>query len=173
MATLFDLTDQAQSILFDLERLDDMEPDEQTALKQTLVVELTAVEAQLAQKVDGYVYAYDELTARANARKEEAKKLTELARGDTNRADNLKEVAKMAAAFLARKKLVGNTREIVVSSGGFAVDVVDDKLVPHQFQRLIPATFVVEKKLISDHIKATGEVPAGVETREVIRVRFK
>jgi len=173
MPTLFDLTDEAQKILFDLERLDGMEPEEQAKLRETLAVELTAVEVQLAEKVDGYVYAYDELIARAKAQKDEARKLQGMARVADNQANHLKEVAKMAAALLDRKKLKGNTREIVVSSGGFAVKVMDGNAVPQQFQREIPATWVVEKKLISDHIKATGEVPAGVETREVIRVRFK
>lgn len=174
MTTLFDLTAQAERLLYNLEKLDGLGPPyERQAAKEVLSLELGKAEQELAEKVDGYVYVYDELMGRAALQKEEAQKLMKLARANLNRAQALKDIARMACEFLERKKLKGKTREIIVSSGGFKVIITDEDAVPPQFQELVPASYVVRKKLITDHIKATGEVPAGVETEAVVRVRFK
>lgn len=170
MPSLFDMADRIGHLEHLLDRLE-VEDDEQAGkeLEAYLVLE----EEDLAGKIDNYVWAYQEQMALADARKAEAKRLQDGARWAQNRADQLKRRAIIVSEILGRNKLTGQTREIIVSSGGFSVSVLDEDGLGLEFKELIPAQLVVRKKLISDHIKATGEVPEGVETREIKRVRFK
>ena len=45
--------------------------------------------------------------------------------------------------------------------------------VGQEFKRLVPARWQVEKKALTEYIKQTGDLPDGVETRSIMRVRFK
>ncbi len=178
MATLLDLSADMRFVMVQLERVEEAQADparveEVEETRKFLVAQLADGGVKMAEKVDGYVCIYRELEALAEARKAEAKHLLELARSAENRAAWLRERVIEAARILDVMKLVGKTRTITISQGAPAYEVKDEMLVPGEYKVEIPATWRIDKRLIAEHVKETGEVPAGIMAREVVRVVFR
>lgn len=172
MTSIFEITGDVQALESLIERLEEEEaPDEERLAR--LAAFLSLKEKLLADKVDGYVSFYRHLEARAKARKEEAKHLSELARHDQNRMERLKEAVKFVSESLDQPKLEGKTRSITVSTSKRpAIDITDEEAVPMEFKEEVPAYYKAIRADITNYIQATGEIPPGVETRKVVSVRF-
>jgi hypothetical protein len=89
MSTLFEIGDDAAALDALLEEIggDVSDPEAAAAIDEWL----QETEGALETKLDGYAALIGERAAKAKARKEEAKRLTELARMDENMAARLKE----------------------------------------------------------------------------------
>jgi len=132
------------------------------------------VETLLAEKVDGYVSFYRHLEATAKAIREEEKHLAKLRQAHENRMKRLKEAVKFVAERLGRSKLEGKIRTVTISTSKRpAIDIVDEEAVPQQFKELVPASWRILRANIANHVTDTGEIPPGVETRQVITVKFR
>ena len=83
--SLFEIADELRALEGQLTETDD--PQEQDKIIQQFL----AVEgSELATKLDNYAELINELEAIAKARKEQAKKLTDLAKANENKADRLR-----------------------------------------------------------------------------------
>lgn len=172
MPSMFQITDDVKMLSDLLAQLEDEEWTDSDVIAE-LSNFLVEAEDLLADKVDGYVSFYRNLQARAKARREEARHMTGLAQADERRMDRLKVAVRMATDLLERAKLKGHTRSITVSQTKRpAVDITDTDALPDDFKEQV-VSWRVDKKAIAKHIMSTGEIPAGVETRRVIRVSFR
>jgi hypothetical protein len=64
--------------------------------------------------------------------------------------------------------------KVAVQTNPMSINILDANLVPVQFRKEIPATFTIDKKSVADSVKATGEIPAGVEvvtTKKSLRIK--
>ena len=173
MSNIFEITADVQTLEALIERLKEQEIPDQERLTN-LVAFLMHKEKLLADKVDGYVSVARSLEARAKARREEARHLSDLARYDENDMERLKEAVKFVSQSLGQPKLMGKTRSITVSTSSRpAIEITDEGAVPMEFKEEVPAYYKVLKADIAQHIVATGEIPPGVETRRVITVTFR
>jgi len=166
MTTLFEITGEIEAIMAILESEDDEWTQEQLANF------LEKQEEGLAAKIDGYVHVHRELGARAKAQREEASHLTKMARACENQQERLKEAIKFVSGRLGRNKFEGKSRKITVSSGGVAIEVVDEGLVPDDFKQEV-LQIKVDKKGLRDCFVETGEILPGIEIRPIVRVMFR
>jgi hypothetical protein len=170
--SIFEITADVQALTALIERLEEQEAPDQERLTN-LVAFLMHKEKLLAEKVDGYCSVYRGLEARAKARREEARHLSDLARYDENDIERLKEAVKFVSQSLGQPKLEGKTRSITISTSKRpAIEITDEGAVPMEFKEEVPAYYKVLRANIAEHILQTGEIPAGVETKQVISVRF-
>lgn len=177
--SIFEITADVKALGALIERLDGSPDGEVTQIgREERLAELAAFlihkERLLAEKVDGYVSFYRNLEATAKAIREEEKHLADLRRAKENKMERLKEAVKFVSERLDQPKLEGKTRSITVSTSKRpAIEITDEEAVPIEFKEEVPAYFKVLKSDIARYIQATGETPAGVETRKVVSVRFK
>lgn len=172
MTSIFQRTEDIKALEALIARLEEEEVADQERLAE-LSAFLIHKERLLAEKVDGYVSFYRHLEARKKARREEARHLSELARQDDAKMGRLKEAVKFVSERLGQPKLEGKTRAITVSTSKRpAVDILDQEAIPEEFKEQV-ISWMVDKKAITEHVMATGEIPPGVETRKVVSVRFR
>lgn len=171
MTTIFQITADIQELEIRMDRLEAEEvPDEERA--HQLAAFLIWKEKLLAEKVDAYCSFYRHLEAVAKARREEARHLAELAQYTEKDMERLKQAVQFVAKQLNQSKLEGKTRSITVSTSSRpAVDILSEADIPAEFKEQI-ISWRIDKKAIAEHILATGEIPAGIETKPVISVRF-
>jgi hypothetical protein len=170
--SIFQITDDVTALNALLDRLEEEEIEDEAAIDE-LSEFLASSEELLRQKIDGYVGYYRHLQARAKARREEAKHITQLARYDEKRMDRLKEAVKMASKQLGRPKLEGHTRSVSVSQRERpTVDITDMDALPEEFKAR-EVSWKADKKAIIDHMMTTGELIDGTEVRQIISVRFR
>lgn len=146
------------------------EPDQKRIARLTAF--LIDEERLLADKVDGYTIVYRSLEAIAQARREEAKHLTELARYAEKDMERLKEAVKFVSDSLGQPRLEGKTRTITISSGGYAIEIVNEQEIPVEFKEEV-VTIKIDKNAIRDQFVKTGEIVAGTEPRPITRVLFR
>lgn len=175
MPSIFQITSDITELETLLDRLDEDSERTDEDTEDELVAYLAESEEQLRDKIDGYVSFYRHLEARAKARKDEAKHITDLARGDEKHMDRLKAAVRLASEKLERPKLEGHTRSITVSqSKKPAIEILDVPSIPDEFkEEIITISWKVDKVAIAAHIMGTGEVPDGVNIRKVVSVRFR
>ena len=77
----------------------------------------------------------DELTARATARKEKAKALTELARKDESMVENAKKYLIAVMQATGQDKMVIGELAVTVSKGRESVEITDESLIPDKYKR--------------------------------------
>ena len=172
MTSIYEITADIQALEELLAREEQAEETDQERMAR-LSAFLIHQEKLLADKVDGYVKVYRDREAVANARREEAKHLTELARYAENDMERLKKAVQFVSKQLNQSKLEGKTRSITVSTSSRpAVEIISEQDIPEDFKEQV-VSWKIDKKAITEHILATGEIPAGVETRQVISVMFR
>ena len=92
MSTLYELSDQFQSICNILESLEDEQiPVELQREVELILQQKDETQAQLYQKIDNYISLIKHLEMFAEMREKEAKRMAELARRDRNKVDFLKK----------------------------------------------------------------------------------
>jgi hypothetical protein len=172
VTSIYEITADIQELEELLAREEQAEESDQERIAR-LSAFLTHKERLLADKVDAYVKVYRDLEAVADARREEAKHLAELARYAENDMERLKQAVRFVAQHLDQSKLEGKTRSITVSASKRpALDILSEEDIPTEFKEQI-VSWRIDKKAITEHIVATGEIPPGVETRPVITVTFR
>jgi hypothetical protein len=170
MATLYELTTQMTDLEDAIASLDEVEHEEAIA---TLSGWLTLAGGELADKIDAYVALARDCKVTAEARRQEAKHLVEMAKADENLVSRLKDAAKYAAQVLDTTKLKGHKRTITVSTRKDpAIDIISEDEVPEQFKEQV-VSWKIDKKGIASHILATGESVRGVMPRDIVSVLFR
>ena len=51
------------------------------------------------------------------------------------------------------------------------IDILSEDDIPTEFKEQV-VSWKIDKKAITEHVMATGEIPPGVETRQITTVRF-
>ena len=92
MSTLYELSDQFQSLCNILESLEDEQiPVELQREVESLLAQKDETQAQLYSKIDNYISLIKHLEMFAEMREKEAKRMAELAKRDRNKVDFLKK----------------------------------------------------------------------------------
>ena len=144
---IYELTNNQLALLHRIEELD---LDEQT-ISDTLEAE--GFEGEIADKLDAYGLVAGEFSARANMRREEAKRMLALADADDKKANGLRDTIKLTFERLDMKDL--NTRHfsMKIKLNPPRVDVFGE--VPEQYYiQKPPPKPEISKTLIKDAIKA-------------------
>lgn len=161
--TLYDITEDCARLLAAIEAIDAMDmPEEDKAQAQAVIeAEYWNADGQLEIKAEGYIRITREMEARAEIRKAEAKRLTDLAKSDANQATRLKDRLKdrLIVAGYEPGKVALQTRCFKVgiqNNGGARPLTIDDEEVlrgirPEVFTPIV--SYVCDKESIRKGIE--------------------
>ena len=165
MASLYELSAEYAAVV---DAYDAAETDEE---REALLVKLDGLCCNLSEKAEAYARLIRNKKAEALGFKGEIDRLTARKRA----AENL--VERLEAAMLDAMRMTGQ-REVATSIGKWRVqmnpisaDVKDWTKVPKEFRT--PQPDKVDRKALTDHFKATGEIIDGVEFKQVEGIRFR
>ena len=151
-----------------LDLLEDADSDDAGALE----AQLDALAGAITHKADAIAGLVQQLEGMAAMRKAEAKRMSELSAADERRAERLR------AYLLRNLQSVGTERvdtarfRISVRFNPPSVAVLEQQLVPAEYLRTV-TTVSVDKRLILDNYKATGEIVPGVEVTRAQRLEIR
>lgn len=129
MSNLYQLTNDYETVL---NMLYDEDVDEQMILDT-----LESIEGEIEDKADGYAKIIKELEAKKNARKEEAKRLTESAKVFENRANTLKQNLFNAMKQTGKTKFATNLFTFNIAKNGGKQTLTIDGEVPEEYTKTI------------------------------------
>ena len=164
MNTLYELSAEYQRLL---DLLEDPEADE-TALE----AELDAVADRLVLKAEAIGGLITHLNHIGEARRVEARRLTDRARADEAHAERLRDYLFRHMQAINVSRLETTRFTIAIRINPPAVEVLDEALVPSEFVREVVTTSI-DKRAILEHVKADGEIPPGIDIvrRQRLEVR--
>ena len=157
MSNLYQLTSNYETLL---NMLYDEEIDE-----QAIIDTLEGIEGEIEDKADGYAKIIKELEAKQNARKEEAKRLTESAKVFENRVKALKNNLSTSMKAIGKTKFATDLFNFnIVKNGGKQALTIDGE-VPKEYTKTIiendtdkiRAALEEGKKLPFAHLEPRGE----------------
>lgn len=157
MSNLYQLTNNYETVL---NMLYDEDADEQMILDT-----LEAIEGEIEDKADNYAKIIKELEAKQNARKEEAKRLTESAKVFENRVKVLKSNLFNSMKATGKTKFATDLFNFnIVKNGGKQVLTIDGE-VPEEYTKTIIENDTDKirqaldegKKLAFAHLEPRGE----------------
>lgn len=103
----------------------------------------------------------EELEARAKARKDRARELSDLAKKDEEMLTNAKKTIIKISEIVGQKKFTSGSLTVTVSSGRESVTVVDESVVPTSYKK---GVIKVDGWAIQSIMDALPEAVLGVET---------
>ena len=151
---LYDLTERYLAVVQKLEAED--------AVLDDVVADLQAIAGSIRDKGEAIACVSADLERRAEVCRAEAKRLSERAK----RAEA--HVAWLHSYVLEQLQAIGLDRletprfTLAIRTNPPACTVVDAALVPGEFTRTL-ISIETDRRAILQHVKTTGEVPAGVE----------
>ena len=154
MPKLYELTNNYQNIIDLIE--DDSIPAEaiETALK--------AVEADITIKAESIAKLDANLAGSQAQFEAEIERLTKRKNAIKNRRAQLKEFLKVQIESIKMKKLKAGVFSITVQNNPPALQIIDDKLIPAEYQTVVPAHYELQKDKIKVDLKA-GKIIAGAQ----------
>ncbi len=157
--TLFQITDDMHALDELLEELGGDISDPRVA--ETVDAWMAELDADLTRKVDNYAAFIRELEARCQVRRDEGRRLYDLARSDESKADWLKDRLCIALRQRGLQRVeTPRYRVSVAANGGKQpLDIHDPKAVPKQFCQHIPESWDPDADLIRAELQAGREVP--------------
>lgn len=164
---LYELTEEYRNLELTLLESDDQN-NEALKAQFELISEQLNVKAESIAKI---ILNYDgklEATAKELTRLDARKKILE------NRIKYLKEYLQEQMQNAHLEKISGEILTITLAKNPMSINVLDQTLVPKEYQKCIPEQWVVDKKSIADHIKLSGEIPPGIEAitdKKSVRIR--
>jgi hypothetical protein len=170
LPTLFDLEDTAYQLLALLEATDD--PVDLAEAVAEAKAQLALVDQMLMEKTESYVSVIRSLEAMAEARKVEADRLRDRAKTAERHADWLRARLLTHMQTTGRERIETSRFTLTVRTNPPTVVVVDAASVPHEFERT-KWIIDVDKRAILAHVKATGEIPAGVDITRSSRLEVR
>lgn len=162
MSNIFDLTDNYEEVLNMLYQ-DDID-------EQMVFDTLEGIEGEFDDKADNYVKIIRELEVKANAREEEAKRLTESAKVYKNRVKALKSNLFYAMKKIGKTNFATNLFSFnIVKNGGKQALTIDGE-VPQEYTKTIVEN---DTEKIRQVLEAGQELPfAHLEPRgESLRIK--
>jgi hypothetical protein len=170
LPTLFDLEDTAYQLLALLEATDD--PLDLAEAVAEAKAQLALVDQMLMEKTESYVSVIRSLEAMAEARKVEADRLRDRAKTAERHADWLRARLLTHMQTTGRERIETSRFTLTARTNPPAVVVVDAAAVPREFERT-RWIIDVDKRAILAHVKATGEIPAGVDITRSSRLEVR
>lgn len=148
--SLYDITNNFKII---------MENEEITEeLKEQLKNELTILLQQKSNNVIGYTKNI-ELTI--NAMKEEEKRISDNRKSLENKLSKFKDYVKECMENNGISKVETGIGTLSIAKSPLSVEIVNEDEIPAEFKQEVITT-KIDKKLIADNFKATGELINGV-----------
>lgn len=132
--------------------------------------EWDAWQLSFTQKVEGCIQVIRNLESESLALRTEAQHFAQRAQACENRTIWLKGYIKCQMERVGKEKLDAGIFKVSVQQSPQRIEVTDDSLVPNEFIRLIRE---VKKSAIANYIKATGEIPEGVEIHNGTHLRIR
>lgn len=129
MSNLYELTNNYETVL---NMLYDEDVDEQMILDT-----LESIEGEIEDKADNYAKIIKELEAKKNARKEEAKRLTESAKVFENRVNTLKQNLFNAMKQTGKTKFATDLFSFNIVKNGGKQSLTIDGEVPKEYTKTI------------------------------------
>lgn len=161
LPSLFDLSAEELRLLSDLEDAYRAEEPDQEAVDR-LAAQFVGNEALVVRKVENYIGLLAHLDMLSAARKAQADRLAAKAKTTEAGAKWLKERLLQAMKVMGRDRIETPIGTVRVQSNPGRVEVLAEQMVPREFIKTVITTSV-DKRAISAHIKASGEVPEGIE----------
>ncbi len=127
MSNLYQLTENYENVL---NMLYDENIDEEMIFDT-----LEGIEGEFEDKADGYAKIIKEIEAKKNARKEEAKRLTDSAKIFENRVNNLKQKLFNAMKATGKTKFATNIFTFNIAKNGGKQALTIDGDVPEEFTK--------------------------------------
>jgi Siphovirus Gp157 len=152
--TLYELSAEWTELL---DTLEDPEADRQE-VERLLAVKAGAIKEK-AESIAGLIRQCEGL---AEMRKLEAKRMADAAKRFEDKAKWLRGYLLTHIELLAFPRIETGRFSISVKQNPPHVEVLDETLVPQQFKHI---EIVIDKRVILDHFKKTGELPPGVEIK--------
>lgn len=157
MSNLYELNQNYEKVL---NMLYDEDIDEQMVLDT-----LESIEGEIEDKADGYAKIIKELEAKQNARKEEAKRLTESAKVFENRVKALKQNLFNTMKSTGKTKFATDLFSFNIAKNGGKQTLTIDGNVPEEYTKTIiendtdkiRADLEAGKKLPFAHLEPRGE----------------
>ena len=162
MSNLYELTNNYETVL---NMLYDEDVDEQMILDT-----LESIEGEIEDKADNYAKIIKELEAKKNARKEEAKRLTESAKVFENRANTLKQNLFNAMKQTGKTKFATDLFTFNIAKNGGLQKITIEGEVPEEYTKNIVET---DMDKIREALRVLGDLPfAHLEPRgESLRIK--
>ena len=152
MASLYNLTAEFLQVANQLEEMD---------LDQELIQDtLEALQMPIEEKAENVIKFVRNLEAMAEARKSEAKRLTEQAAKDLKKAESLLNGLDNALKMLNKTKLTAGVFEIKYKKGSEVVEV-DENQLPEEY--FVPAFKPMTKTELKYLVKNEGKIIPGVK----------
>lgn len=129
MENLYNLTSKYETVL---NMLYDEDIDEQMVLDT-----LESIEGEIEDKADGYAKIIKELEAKKNARKEEAKRLTDSAKVFENRVNTLKQNLYNSMKTTGKTKFATNLFTFSIATNGGKQALSIDGEVPQEYTKTV------------------------------------
>ena len=162
--TLYSLSEDYLRIL---DLLEDPEADAE-ALERSL----DAIAGQITHKAEAIAGLVKQLEGMAAMRKAEADRMRDLATADQRHADRLRDYVLRHMQALGSDRIDTARFRLSLRTNPPAVHILEEMLVPADFVRTVVTTSV-DKKAILEHLKATGEIPTGVEITRGQRLEIR
>ncbi len=127
--------------------------------KEKVKEELTTLLQEKSNSIIGYTKNI-ELTIKAM--KEEEERISNNRKALENRLKNFKDYVKACMENSGIQKVETDLGSLSIAKSPISVEIVDENIIPDEYKEVIFTT-KVDKKKISDHFKATGELISGVD----------
>ena len=133
---------------------------------------LTVIEGAIEVKAGNIAHIIKTLETEASFIKEEEKRLSLRRKSRENTVINMKQYLQSEMEQMGLDKINCATRTISIQVNPPAVQIIDEDVIPGKFLTLIPEHYEVNKKLISEALKAGEEVNGAKLSRgKSLRIR--
>jgi Siphovirus Gp157 len=168
--SLFDIADELRALEGQLTETED--PQQQDEIIQQF---LTVEGGELATKLDNYAELINELEAIAKARKEQAKKLTDLAKANENRAIRLRANLLWFLEQRGVKCLETQRHSLSISKAGGKrtvgyIDNLDPATLPEKYQAV---KVEIDKEAVRADLESGEQLPFAVlgDRQTILRIK--
>lgn len=163
--TLYELTGEYKRLM------DDYEVAETDEERERILHELLSVETDTVTKCETIAKIIKDKEAARDAKKAEAKRLTDSAKIDDNTIDRLKGYVLDTMQELDLKDIQTAIGKWRIQKNPASCTILNDAEVPEEFHIHQPDKF--DKRAILDHFKQTGEILPGTEISQSMGIRFR
>lgn len=161
MATLYEITGKFELIQSLIEEGADEEIFEEA---------LSNINAELAEKLEGYAMVIKNMESDVEGFKSEEKRLADRRRAMENKIKRMREDMQESMTTAGQKKVKGNRFSFNVQNSPMSLKVNDDKWIPEGYW--IPQEPKLNRKELLDDLKQGEEIP-GVEITQGEHLRIR
>ena len=160
MPTLYDLGHEFK-LLCQMLETEERTPEEEESLAKMF----TENDDDTAYKADGYLKVVANYSAQIEAIKSEIDRLKGKVNTATKAKESLLNGVKLYLSSTGKDILFGNIGKFRLQKKPQSVKIINDKIIPEKFFRIIPEKKEIDKATIKDALKAGEEIP-GVKMSE-------